>query len=186
MRGHFSKSLLAVGVFSFCGMFSTAAAGQLVNGWSIAVGANGAITSMTHEDPSTPLSIEKTLAITIDKGINASGGSVTFKNGLQRDLGQQEAASYLDMLGGIKAIWDFYSQTGHLNTATVDANSQSLSASFYGAIARVTFASGNSIIGKVQAGTDKATITVTSPLGQAGGPVTVNLSTIKTIQTIKL
>jgi hypothetical protein len=91
----------------------TAAAMVLTGSPALAQNASWATTrnDVTHmiqmscTDPHTTLGIEHVISVTIDPDGLPTGGTVTFKGGMERPMGWNETMSYWKTLGGEEALW---------------------------------------------------------------------------------
>jgi hypothetical protein len=99
-------SLLFISVFQA----SLSADEQQYQGCKIITNNKGVITSMIYTNPVTDLKIEKEFLFTINADGTQANCTITFNNGVQRDMKPGELALHFAECGGPGTVSDFYKE----------------------------------------------------------------------------
>jgi hypothetical protein len=143
-KSNFFPFFLLIASFSAVPLF----ADQLVDGWNLTIGNNGAVTSMALTSPRTYLNIEQTIDIVVDYQGTPVRGTVKFRNGLQKDLNYPEEVNfYWDEFKGAHAIWEYLASMNRVELFNPD--DATIPQMMYGRTARVISKAGNEYFGKL-------------------------------------
>jgi hypothetical protein len=128
-------------LFSFCLLLVVVLAvplfaDQVLDGWNISTGDNGAVVSMSISNPRTYLNIEDIVKIQLNnQGIPVSG-RVRFKSGDgERDLIKGEVMFFWENFKGQHALWKYLGSQGRLNS--FNPQTEPIPDSYFGKMTRV-------------------------------------------------
>jgi hypothetical protein len=153
------------------------------NNWNIAANSGGQVSTMTIDNPVTFLQIEKQLVLNVGRQDDITSGTVLFKNGVQRNMEKQEAATYFTTLGGQRALWNYWQSHNLLRSLSTG---QSIPNEWYGKKSRFITASGIEVYGTLSstgnAEPDQAAIVAENA---SGGPIVFSMKVISQLQHLR-
>ena len=167
--------LLLIGVSGFADQV-------IVAGWKIGAGDNGKTLVMTYDDPATYLNIEQQLRFEINNQFAIQSGTVKFRNGVERALGEKEAQSYFNGLKGEHTLWEYYLSRGNVALFTPAAG---IPNSCFGKRARVFTNNDAELFGNLLKSSDASELFLLEREGACCGPIHFSVSGVREVQEIK-
>ncbi|MGA2506036.1 MAG: hypothetical protein ABSF80_00985 [Chitinispirillaceae bacterium] len=154
---------------------------QEYNGWSFKSNNQGQVVAMTISNPVTYLGIESGVAVEIGADGTPQGGSVKFKDGVERDMSKFEASTYWDVLQGPHALWSYWEAQGKLMTIKTNA---AIPPEWIGAMTRMKALSGKEVIGTLVNVNSQQQYSIHVE-GEAGGDIPFTMNAVGELQQLK-
>lgn len=142
----------------------------------------GIITSMLYTNLTTYLNIEKEFLFTMNPDGTPAKCTITFNNGIQRDMNRGELELKFAECGGPNTVWDYYKDQGKVVSYNLD---EKLPNSAFGKTSRLTLRSGWKYIGHLAKLADKPDGMSLSIDGASGGPIPFYENTVATVEQMK-
>jgi len=153
---------------------------QNTNICTIKTDNKGNVASMTVTNPATYLSIEKSFYFEVDKNGAPTKGTVTFNNGIDRELKVPEELNLMWLqFGGPQNFWDYNTKQGKTVSYT---SGNDISNPVFGKPSRVFIRDGKDYFGKIMRGPNQESILL--DVG-AANPLPIDKAVIREIQLLK-
>ena len=156
---------------------------ETFEGSKITTDNNGRITSMAYSNPETYLGIEVGFLFTVTPDGRPTNGTITFKNGFQRQMNTGEMTLHFAQCGGPITVWDYYKEHG--KTVSYFPGTDKVPFEIFGKTSRLITNAGNKYIGKLVQLPDKSEGFSLVVDGASGGPLVFTNNTVKEIQQMK-
>ena len=160
----------------------TVFADQMIEGWQIVTGDKGKISTMVFNDPTTYLSIEQQLRFEIGNQGTPQRGSVKFRNGVERGLGDKEMISYWENLKGEHALWEYYFSHGYVASFTPAAG---IPTSCFGKRSRVFTMNNLELFGRLLKSSNESELFLLEVDGACCGPIHFSANGTREVQQMK-
>ena len=152
-------------------------------GAKITTDNSGRITSLAYGSPETYLGIEAGFLFSVTPDGRPTNGTITFKNGFQRQMNTGEMTLHFAQCGGPNTVWDYYKEHG--KTVSYFPGTDKISSEIFGKTSRLISNTGNKYIGKLVQLPDKSEGFSLVIEGASGGPLVFTNNTVKEIQQMK-
>jgi len=162
---------------------SFSAGDQQYQGCVLTTDNKGIITSMVYTNLTTYLNIEKEFLFTLNVDGTPAKCTITFNNGVQREMKPGEMGLHFEQCGGPNTIWDFYKEHGKVVSYSLDNDKLQYSA--FGKISRVILHDGRQYIGRIAKLADKSDGLSLTMDGASGGPLSFSNNTVATVEQMK-
>jgi hypothetical protein len=181
----FSSITVMAGILFFVSVYqaSSSAGEQQYQGCKLITDNKGAITSMLYTNLTTYLNIEKEYLFTMNADGTPANCSITFNNGVQRDMKPGEMALHFAQCGGPNTLWDYYKEHGKVVSYSLDNDKLPFSA--FGKISRLKLHDGKEYIGRIGKLSDKPDGLSLVIDGASGGPMSFYNNTVKEVEQMK-
>lgn len=152
----FIRCLIQV-VLVFMSATGLSASADEVNyqGAKLVTNNNGTITSMVYAGPATYLNIEKEFLFTLNADGTPANCTITFNNGVQREMKPGEMTLHFAQCGGPKAVWDYYKEHGTVVSYN-PGNGDKVPSGAFGKVSRLIVSNGREFIGRLSKLADKS------------------------------
>jgi hypothetical protein len=178
----FQSIAFVAGVLIFISTLGSTFAGELqYQGCKLTTDSKGIITSMLYTDPTTYLHIEKEFLFTINPDGTPAKCTITFNDGIQRDMNHGEMDLKFAECGGPNTVWDYCKEQGKVVTYNLDSDKLPP----FGKTSRVTLRSGWKYIGRLVKLADRPDGMSLVIEGAAGGPIPFYNNTVSTVEQMK-
>jgi hypothetical protein len=181
----FSSFTVFTGILFFISSYQTSSSAgeQQYQGCGLVTDNKGNITSMVYTNLTTYLNIEKEFLFTMNPDGTPANCTVTFNNGVQRDMKPGEVALHFAQCGGPNTVWDYSKEHGKVVSYSLDNDKLPFSA--FGKISRVVLRDGKQYIGRIGKLADKPDGLSLVVDGAAGGPISFYNNTVKDVEQMK-
>jgi hypothetical protein len=156
---------------------------ETFEGSKITTDNSGRITSMAYANPQTYLGIEAEFLFTVTPDGKATNCTITFKNGVQRQMSPGEMVLHFAQCGGSNTVWNYYKEHG--KTVSYFPGTDKIPFEIFGKTSRVITNAGMQHIGKLTQPSDKSEGFSLAVDGASGGPLVFTGNTVKEIQQMK-
>jgi hypothetical protein len=156
---------------------------ETFEGSKVTTDNNGHITSMAYANPQTYLGIEAEFLFTVAPDGKPTNCTITFKNGVQRQMNPGEMTLHFAQCGGPNTVWDYYKEHG--KTVSYFPGTDKIPFEIFGKTSRLITNTGNQYIGKLAQPTDKSEGFSLAVEGACCGPLQFTNNTVKEIQEMK-
>ena len=143
----------------------------------------GNITSMQYTNLTTYLNIEKEFLFTLNADGTPANCTITFNDGVQREMKRGEMELHFAQCGGPNTVWDYYRDHGKVVSYSLD--NDKLPSSAFGKVSRLTLRTGWRYIGRLGNLADKPDGMSLAIEGASGGPIPFNNNTVATVELMK-
>ena len=172
------KNMLAM-LFSVS-LLGGAVTAQNTNVCIINADNKGNVTSMTVTNPTTSLGIEKSFFFEVDKNGAPTKGTITFNNGVDRELKVPEELNLMwQKFGGPQNFWDYNAKQGKTISYT---SVNDISNPVFGKPSRVFIRDGKDFFGKIMRAPNQESVLL--DVG-ATNPLPIDKALIREIQQFK-
>ena len=154
----------------------------MVGGWKIIAGNDGKIKQMVFDDPSTYLNIEQQFQFEINAQNMIQSGTVKFKDGVERAMGDKEAQSYFDGQKGEHSIWEYYLSHGKTVSYTPAGG---IPESCFGKKVRVFTMNDVELFGKLMKSSDPTELFLLERDNACCGPIHCSTNGVREVQALK-
>ncbi len=156
---------------------------ETFEGLKLTIDDGGRITSIAARNPETYLKIEAEYAFSVSPAGTPTGGTVSFKDKIQRPMKPAEVTLLFAQCGGPAAVWDYYSQLG--KTVSYPPENDKLPPEAYGKVSRLICIDGTQFIGRLAPWANKPDGFSLTIEGASGGPIVFFNGKVKEIQQMK-
>jgi hypothetical protein len=156
---------------------------QQYQGCVVTTDGKGSLTSMDFTNLTTYLNIEKEFLFTLNSNGTPAKCTITFNNGIQRDMKQGEMDLHFAQCGGPNIVWDYYKEHGRVVSYSLDKDQIPFSA--YGKVSRLILRNGSEYIGRIGKMADKPDGISLTIEGAGGGPLSFFNNTVASIEQMK-
>jgi hypothetical protein len=183
MKSHIYSMIKCMLLLTIAAPVVVSAGEETFEGCKITTDNSGRITSMAYGNPETFLGIEAGFLFTVAPDGRPTNGTITFKNGFQRQMNTGEMALHFAQCGGPNTVWDYYK--AHGKTVSYFPGTDKVPFEIFGKMSRLITNAGTQYIGKLVQLPDKADGFSLMIEGASGGPLVFTNNTVKEIQQMK-